>query len=184
MSCSSHQVQSYGIPFLAEFRRQATDRNRTSPIAFTGNKFEFRAVGASHNPSWSTTVLNTITADSLAFLDGEIQRLIRSGKSAADATRTVIADTLTKHERVIFDGNGYAPERQTEAAKRGQARPAQPQEHARCLPTLPRREEPRALPFDSSTRRGRAAVAPVRSLDMLPIHYLTHSLTHVIVRNL
>ena len=180
MSCSSHQVQSYGIPFLAEFRRQATDRNRTSPIAFTGNKFEFRAVGASHNPSWSTTVLNTITADSLAFLDGEIQRLIRSGKSAADATRTVIADTLTKHERVIFDGNGYAPEWQTEAAKRGLL-------NLKSTPDAFRHFlDEKNLELFRSTQVLAEDELRLRQYvrSMLPIHYLTHSLTHVIVRNL
>jgi glutamine synthetase len=104
---------------LAEFKRQSTDRNRTSPIAFTGNKFEFRAVGSSHNPSWSTTILNTITADSLSFLDKAIQQQISNGKSVDEATRFVVAETLTRHERVLFDGDGYSQQWQQDAAARG-----------------------------------------------------------------
>jgi len=108
-----------GIPFLCQFTRHYTDRNRTSPFAFTGNKFEVRCVGGSQSPAISNMVLNTICADSFDYLSNEIEKLIKKGVSQEDAIETVIRETLEKHRRIIFDGNGYSQEWVVEAEKRG-----------------------------------------------------------------
>jgi len=108
-----------GISALPNLHRVPTDRNRTSTFAFTGNKFEFRSVGASHNPSRSCQVINTIVAESLNVMSTEIETLMKSGESAASACRTVTANSLQKHRRVIFNGNGYSHEWEVEAASRG-----------------------------------------------------------------
>ena len=108
-----------GVNTLPNLHRVPTDRNRTSTFAFTGNKFEFRAVGSSHNPSRSNQVLNTIVAESIKHMGQQIQQLIGAGKPVAEALRTVTADALRKHRRVVFNGNGYSDEWQQEAARRG-----------------------------------------------------------------
>jgi len=108
-----------GVKTLPNLHRVPTDRNRTSTFAFTGNKFEFRAVGSSHNPSRSNQVLNTIVAESLKQMGQRIKQLIDSGKPVPEALRTVTADTLRQHRRVVFNGNGYSEEWQQEAARRG-----------------------------------------------------------------
>ncbi|MCB9877211.1 MAG: glutamine synthetase III [Planctomycetes bacterium] len=107
-----------GVTTLPPLPRDATDRNRTSPFAFTGNKFEFRAVGSSQTPSKPNTVLNSIVADSLEFLAAEIEKR-RAGKSLEAAVNDVVAEVFKKHERIIFNGNGYSSEWHQEAAKRG-----------------------------------------------------------------
>jgi len=109
----------FGVPFLPEFTSAPTDRNRTSPFAFTGNKFEVRAVGSSQSPAFSNIVLNTMMADSFKYIAAEIEKKIKSGTVKDKAVREVIKETLTKHERIIFNGNGYSEEWQKEAAKRG-----------------------------------------------------------------
>jgi len=108
-----------GIPYLCPFLIQSTDRNRTSPFAFTGNKFEVRAVGASQNPAISSAILNTFTSDSFLFLADEIEKLKKTGMSVDEAVDKVCVGTLTKHRRIIFDGNGYSQEWVEEAEKRG-----------------------------------------------------------------
>jgi glutamine synthetase len=107
------------IPFLPPLERGGTDRNRTSSFAFTGNKFEFRAVGSSHNPSRSNTVLNTIFADSLRVLSAEIKELKLKGMPTDDAIAAIARRHLLAHKRVIFNGNGYSKEWPIEAARRG-----------------------------------------------------------------
>ncbi len=105
-----------GVATVPHFRKDATDRNRTSPFAFTGNKFEFRMVASSMSISDSTTVLNSIVADTLEKMNKEIE-----GKSAEEfenAVKKVIQKTLKDNKKVIFNGNGYADEWVDEAQKR------------------------------------------------------------------
>jgi len=106
-----------GVTSLPALPRDATDRNRTSPFAFTGNKFEFRAVGSSQSPSKPMTVLNTIVADSLEFIASEIESRLGEGLEAA--VNDVVAEVFRTHQRVVFNGNGYSDEWHAEAAERG-----------------------------------------------------------------
>lgn len=108
-----------GIPTLPALQRSPTDRNRTSTFAFTGNKFEFRAVGASQNPSRSNQILNTIVADSLRFMALELAALLAKNIPKQEALETLVRDVLTRHQRIIFNGNGYSQQWQEEAARRG-----------------------------------------------------------------
>lgn len=110
-------VQDIGVPGMPVFRRQPVDRNRTSPVAFTGNKFEFRAVGSNQNPSFSSTVLNSITADSFHYLAERIQFFKDKGES--DPVGQAVQETLEKHQRILFEGNNYADEWVSEAKSRG-----------------------------------------------------------------
>jgi len=107
-----------GVTALPPLPRDATDRNRTSPFAFTGNKFEFRAVGSSQGVAKPNAVLNTIVADSLASMSGEIERL-KSEKGLEAAVNEVVVDVFTRHKRIIFNGNGYSSEWHAEAERRG-----------------------------------------------------------------
>ncbi len=106
-----------GVSSLPDLPRDATDRNRTSPFAFTGNKFEFRAVGSSQSPTKPMTVLNTIMADSLDYLVTEIES--RMSKGLETAVNEVIAEVFSKHQRIVFNGNGYSEEWHAEAKRRG-----------------------------------------------------------------
>jgi len=110
---------SIGVDYLPRRERDTSDRNRTSPFAFTGNKFEFRAVGSSQSPAFSNKVLNVILADSFNYLNDELKKAFAKGGSKTDAMKKVVAETLQKHERIIFNGNGYSAEWQAEAKKRG-----------------------------------------------------------------
>ena len=104
-----------GVDVLPKFSKDTTDRNRTSPFAFTGNKFEFRMPGSSQNLSDCDTILNTAVAKELKGYADELE-------SAEDFTSAVIAlvkRTIRDHRRVIFNGNGYTAEWEEEAAKRG-----------------------------------------------------------------
>jgi glutamine synthetase len=107
-----------GVSVLPSLPRDATDRNRTSPFAFTGNKFEFRAVGSSQATAKPNTVLNTIVAESLAYFADEIERL-QAGKGLEAAVNEVVVDLFKKHQRILFNGNGYSAEWHAEAEKRG-----------------------------------------------------------------
>ena len=104
-----------GVSTLPLINKDAADRNRTSPFAFTGNKFEFRMVGSSDCIANSNTVLNTIVAE--AFCEAA-DILEKSDDFTADANR-LIADNLREHRRVIFSGNGYSAEWVKEAERRG-----------------------------------------------------------------
>ena len=108
-----------GVTTMPDLPRDATDRNRTSPFAFTGNKFEFRAVGSSQSPSKPMTVLNTIMADSMDYIANEIEAHMSKGLEAA--VNEVIVAVFKKHNRIIFNGNGYSEEWHQEAEKRGLA---------------------------------------------------------------
>jgi glutamine synthetase len=107
-----------GVNTLPPLPRDATDRNRTSPFAFTGNKFEFRAVGASQSIANPNIVLNTIAADSLGWMAEQIEKR-KATMGLEAAVQQVVQETLKKHQRVIFNGNGYSAEWHAEAEKRG-----------------------------------------------------------------
>jgi glutamine synthetase len=96
-----------------------TDRNRTSPFAFTGNKFEVRAVGSSQNCSATMTVLNTIVADQLATFKKEVDGLISKGKNREVAIMEILKRYITDSKRILFEGNNYSKEWEEEAARRG-----------------------------------------------------------------
>jgi glutamine synthetase len=96
-----------------------TDRNRTSPFAFTGNKFEFRAVGSSANCAGAMTVLNTIMTDQLIKFHKEVEALIAKGKEKDEAIFQVLRTYIVESKRIRFEGNGYGEEWVKEAKKRG-----------------------------------------------------------------
>jgi glutamine synthetase len=108
------------LPFLP---RDSGDRNRTSPFAFTGNKFELRASGASSSVSWPCAVLNTIVAESLCDLADELEAAAGGAELTADQLESVLAPVLARvtaeHHRVIFNGDNYSPLWHKEAARRG-----------------------------------------------------------------
>ncbi len=104
-----------GVHTIPEFKKDATDRNRTSPFAFTGNKFEFRMVGSSASIGTANTVLNTIVADVLC----EVADLLEKAEDFDIAVHDLIKKMFTEHRRVIFNGNGYANAWVEEAERRG-----------------------------------------------------------------
>jgi len=104
------------VTTLPVLPRDATDRNRTSPFAFTGNKFEFRAVGSSAPIYWPQTVLNTAVADSLEKLADELDKL--EPCDFAGLTK-ILSGIIKANKQVLFEGNNYAEEWYAEAAKRG-----------------------------------------------------------------
>lgn len=104
-----------GVPESPIFPKDATDRNRTSPFAFTGNKFEFRMLGSQANVSDANICLNTIVADAFSDFADELE----GKKDVEKAANVIIARELKKHYRIIFNLDGYGPEWETEAAKRG-----------------------------------------------------------------
>jgi len=108
-----------GVPYLPSHPRDFTDRNRTSPFAFTGNKFEVRCVGSSQRPAISNMLLNTISADSFDYLSDELEKIIAKGKPVEQAINQVVKDTLNKHQRIIFEGNNYSEAWIKEAERRG-----------------------------------------------------------------
>jgi glutamine synthetase len=105
-----------GVTSLPDLPKDATDRNRTSPFAFTGNKFEFRAVGSSAPIYWPQTVLNTIVADSLEFIADKMEKL--KPDDFAGLTK-ILSEVIKENKQVYFSGNGYSEEWHAEAARRG-----------------------------------------------------------------
>lgn len=111
-----------GASMLPQLPRDTGDRNRTSPFAFTGNKFEFRAVGSSQASAWPNTVINTIVADSLNFIATELEKSL--GQNPKDdkiekTVREVLRKIIKDHKRIIFNGDGYSEAWHQEAEKRG-----------------------------------------------------------------
>lgn len=109
---------------LPELPRHSGDRNRTSPFAFTGNKFELRASGASSSVSWPCTVMNTIVAESIADLADELEKVVgsdRSPQAIAEKVLPVLARITGEHIRVVFNGDNYSDEWHAEAEQRGLA---------------------------------------------------------------
>ena len=111
------RILQIGVDALPAFPRDTTDRNRTSPFAFTGNKFEFRMLGSSMSAADTNTVLNTIVADALcSFAD-----VLEKTDDFNAALHKLIRDTICEHKRIIFNGNGYDESWAEEAARRGLA---------------------------------------------------------------
>ena len=108
-----------GVAVLPNFLKDNTDRNRTSPFAFTGNKFEFRMPGSAVNLSDANTILNTAMAKSLKEFADAMEG--KSGEEFEAAAIAYIKDDLRKHQRIIFNGNGYSDEWPVEAERRGLA---------------------------------------------------------------
>lgn len=108
-------IMDLGVPTVPTFRKDTTDRNRTSPLAFTGNKFEFRMLGSSQNIAMPNIVLNTAVAESFRqFAD-----VLEAADNIDEAVAKLLKDTFSEHMRIIFDGNGYSKEWEKEAARRG-----------------------------------------------------------------
>jgi glutamine synthetase len=108
-----------GVSVLPKLPRDAGDRNRTSPFAFTGNKFEFRAVGSSFSIAGPNTVLNTIVAESLDFIATQLEVATKAGKSLNKAIQELLPGVLKESKKVIFNGDNYSEEWHREAEKRG-----------------------------------------------------------------
>jgi glutamine synthetase len=107
-----------GASVLPKLPRDAGDRNRTSPFAFTGNKFEFRAVGSSQNIAWPNMILNAAMADALEGIANELEKATSGGEDLNKAVGKLLTKIIKEHKRIIFNGNNYSAEWQKEAAKR------------------------------------------------------------------
>jgi len=114
-SKKSAKYMSFGVPTVPSIRRDTTDRNRTSPFAFTGNKFEFRMIGSSQNIALANIVLNTAVANSFR----EFADLLENAENFDKALADLLRDTFKKHRRILFSGNSYSREWETEAKERG-----------------------------------------------------------------
>ncbi len=115
---SRQDIVDLGVARLPVVNKDMTDRNRTSPFAFTGNKFEFRAVGSSQNISTSIAVINTIVADSLDFVREKIEKAAKS-KDFNTAVLSILADIIRDTKKIRFEGNNYSEAWKKEAQQRG-----------------------------------------------------------------
>jgi len=104
-----------GVDALPSLTQDDSDRNRTSPFAFTGNRFEFRMLGSSQSPAFSNVVLNAAVTEVL----GEFEEMLTGVEDIPDTIRSIVAKTVAEHGRVIFNGNNYSDEWREEARKRG-----------------------------------------------------------------
>ena len=110
-----HQEMDIGVDAIPSFTKDETDRNRTSPFAFTGNKFEFRMVGSSQSLAYSEVVLNTILADSFHAFAERLEQV----EDTDEEIRNIIRDTMHEHGRIIYNGNNYSQTWVEEAIRRG-----------------------------------------------------------------
>ncbi len=108
-----------GVSMLPQLPRDTGDRNRTSPFAFTGNKFEFRAVGSSQSVAGPNTVLNAIVAESLDFFATSLEKAVAAGKDLNSAVQKVLAKAIKEFKPILFDGDNYSDRWMVEAKKRG-----------------------------------------------------------------
>ncbi len=109
-----------GTPVLPPLPLASGDRNRTSPFAFTGNKFEFRALGSSMSPAWPNTVLNTIVAEAVEDLTGKLEAALKTAKGDLEkAVAKVVKDSYVQNKAIVFNGDNYDEAWHAEAAKRG-----------------------------------------------------------------
>lgn len=108
-----------GVSSLPTFPKDATDRNRTSPFAFTGRKFEFRAVGSGQSCAGANIVLNTIVAEALDEICTSLEAAVAKKKDFNEALQSVLRDIVRKHKRILFNGDNYTEEWRNEAARRG-----------------------------------------------------------------
>ena len=118
-SSKSSTSMEIGVDSLPKLSRDATDRNRTSPFAFTGNKFELRAVGSTASCATANTVLNLICAASLDEMLTQLENDLEKGKEFHIALQELLTKEVNAHDKIIFDGNGYSEEWVKEAKRRG-----------------------------------------------------------------
>jgi glutamine synthetase len=112
-------ILDIGVSTLPKLPRDAGDRNRTSPFAFTGNKFEFRAVSANQSIAMPNVALNVAVAESLDYCATELERAVKNGTKLQSAVKQLLTKLVKENKRIIFNGNNYSEEWQKEAAKRG-----------------------------------------------------------------
>jgi glutamine synthetase len=116
---SEKQILNLGLASLPMLQKDATDRNRTSPFAFTGNKFEFRAVGSSQAIAFPLTVINATVAEALDEMNARMDTELKAGRSSRAAAIAVIRETIAETRAIRFEGNNYSAEWRQEAEKRG-----------------------------------------------------------------
>ena len=120
---SSHPVTPYmvkvGIRHLPDFTRDVTDRNRTSPFAFTGNKFEFRAVGGSASTAFPVMLLNVAASDGIQYVTEKLEAELKKTSNVNEAAMKVVRELVKETKNIRFEGNGYSEEWVYEAEKRG-----------------------------------------------------------------
>jgi glutamine synthetase len=112
-------VLDTGVAVLPKLPRDAGDRNRTSPFAFTGNKFEFRAVSSSQNVALPSICLNVAVTEALDHVATQLERAVAGGQALEDAVKGLLISLVKAHKRIVFNGNGYSDEWREEAARRG-----------------------------------------------------------------
>jgi glutamine synthetase len=108
-----------GVSVLPKLPRDAGDRNRTSPLAFTGNKFEFRAVSSNQSIAFPNIALNVAMTESLDYIATELEKAVKTKRSLDEAVKELLPRIIKQHKRIIFNGNGYSDEWRRDAAKRG-----------------------------------------------------------------
>ncbi|MGA7053172.1 MAG: glutamine synthetase type III, partial [Mycobacterium sp.] len=108
-----------GVDTLPELPTDPGDRNRTSPFAFTGNRFEFRAPGSLQTIAVPLVIINTIMADSLDYLATKLEKAVGDGEDFDKAVQTLLTEVITEHGDVVYNGDGYSEKWQIEAAERG-----------------------------------------------------------------
>jgi glutamine synthetase len=118
-STKSGGIMDIGVSVLPKLPRDAGDRNRTSPFAFTGNKFEFRAVSANQSIALPNVALNVAVTESLDYVATELEKGLRGGTKLQAAVKTLLTKLIKENKRIIFNGNNYSEEWQKEAGKRG-----------------------------------------------------------------
>jgi glutamine synthetase len=150
-----------GTPVLPPLPKHGGDRNRTSPFAFTGNKFEFRALGSSMSPSLPNTVLNTIVAQAIDHMAASLESKLEGGSELAEAVLEVVGESYSANKQIVFNGDNYTDEWHAEAERRG---------------LLNLRQTPDALPYLISD----AAIAAFENYDVLSAREL-HSRYEVFV---
>ena len=112
-------ILDIGVAVLPKLPRDAGDRNRTSPFAFTGNKFEFRAVSSNQSIALPNVALNVAVTESLDYCASELEKGLKEGKKLQAAVKSLLVKLIKENKRIIFNGNGYSEEWQKEAARRG-----------------------------------------------------------------
>jgi len=112
-------IMDIGVNVLPKLPRDAGDRNRTSPFAFTGNKFEFRAVSSNQSIALPNVCLNVAVTESLDYIATELEKGLKEGKKLPAAVKALLTKLIKDNKRIIFNGNGYSDEWQKEAGKRG-----------------------------------------------------------------
>lgn len=112
-------VLDTGVIALPKLPRDAGDRNRTSPFAFTGNKFEFRAVSSNQSIGYPNIALNIAVTESLDYIATELEKAVKGGKKLLAAVAELLPKLIKENKRIIFNGNGYSKEWEKEAGKRG-----------------------------------------------------------------